>query len=209
MKRTISAFTLIELLIVVAIIGILAAIAIPNFLNAQARAKVSRTKADLNSLGIAMEEYQIDWEGYPPDWNDLMSGPCALGTPYCGDGYVTGTAYRTDMLVPTDTRVHVSWDALRVLSTPTEFISTVPYDAFIPEQPYSYDSHKGSLGLTFAGSWLLIGIGPDLVLGDWAERQLAVPRPVFGLWYDPTNGTISMGDIWRTIDGPSRYAIEF
>ena len=44
------AFTLIELLIVVAIIAILAAIAVPNFLEAQTRAKVSRTMADIHTL---------------------------------------------------------------------------------------------------------------------------------------------------------------
>jgi len=45
--RRLPAFTLIELLIVVAIIAILSAIAVPNFLEAQTRSKVSRTQADM------------------------------------------------------------------------------------------------------------------------------------------------------------------
>jgi len=44
-SRILKAFTLIELLIVVAIIAIIAAIAIPNFLEAQVRSKVSRVKS--------------------------------------------------------------------------------------------------------------------------------------------------------------------
>ncbi len=55
-----KAFTLIELLIVVAIIGILAAIAVPNFLNAQIRAKISRVQADQNAYSIAFESYFVD-----------------------------------------------------------------------------------------------------------------------------------------------------
>ena len=51
------AFTLIELLIVVAIIAILAAIAVPNFLEAQTRSKVSRTKADMRAMATALDHY--------------------------------------------------------------------------------------------------------------------------------------------------------
>ena len=59
-------FTLIELLIVVAIIGIIAAIAVPQLLNAIQRAKQKRTMADMRSIGEALEIYQIDYNEYPP-----------------------------------------------------------------------------------------------------------------------------------------------
>jgi general secretion pathway protein G len=58
-------FTLIELLIVVAIIGIIAAIAIPNLLNAIDRGKQKRTMADMRSIGTAIESYAVDNNFYP------------------------------------------------------------------------------------------------------------------------------------------------
>src|SRR5262245_4357700 len=58
-------FTLIELLIVVAIIGIIAAIAIPNLLNAIDRGKQKRTMADMRSIGTAIESYAVDANYYP------------------------------------------------------------------------------------------------------------------------------------------------
>jgi len=64
-RRNQKGFTLIELLIVVAIIGIIAAIAIPNLLNAIDRGKQKRTMADLRSLGTAVESYSIDNNQYP------------------------------------------------------------------------------------------------------------------------------------------------
>lgn len=75
------AFTLIELLIVVAIIAILAAIAVPNFLEAQTRSKVSRCVADMRSIITGLESYHIDNNHYPPSHRMLMmTSPVAYMT---------------------------------------------------------------------------------------------------------------------------------
>ena len=74
-KRNQGGFTLIELLIVVAIIGIIAAIAIPNLLNAIDRGKQKRTMADIRSVGTAVEAYAVDVNFYP---RNIAFGP--LGT---------------------------------------------------------------------------------------------------------------------------------
>ena len=58
-------FTLIELLIVVAIIGIIAAIAIPNLLNAINRGRQKRTMGDIRTLATAVEAYTVDFGFYP------------------------------------------------------------------------------------------------------------------------------------------------
>jgi prepilin-type N-terminal cleavage/methylation domain-containing protein len=63
MLRTSKGFTLIELMIVVVIIGILAAIAIPNFIAMQARAKEASVKSNCHTVQLAAEDFAVQNDG--------------------------------------------------------------------------------------------------------------------------------------------------
>jgi type IV pilus assembly protein PilA len=63
MVKSQKGFTLIELMIVVVIIGILAAIAIPNFIAMQDRAKEGSTKANMHTVQLASEDYGVQNNG--------------------------------------------------------------------------------------------------------------------------------------------------
>ncbi len=187
-----KAFTLIELLIVVAIIAILAAIAVPNFLEAQTRSKVSRTRADMRTMATALESYAVDNNNkYPPE--------------YINSGFATDGARE----------LH----AQKHLTTPISYITSILLDPFKSRAAwgdqgyyryYNYLERYGIL-LDFAAAmdpdgsppgvrgaffdrqsaWILYSFGPDQNSSyDNSKRPRMMP-------YDSSNGTISFGDIFR------------
>jgi len=91
MTKLRNAFSLIELLIVIAIILILISIALPNFLSARKRASDVRCKSNLSVLGKALLMYKLDYGSFPPadgcagDASSMGktcvgSGPAAMGS---------------------------------------------------------------------------------------------------------------------------------
>lgn len=165
-------FTLIELLIVVAIIGILAAIAVPNFLNAQVRAKVSRAVSDLKTLETAMEMYQLDSNAYPPAAQPRVPGS-------------------VDSWHPNEVRFYR-------LTTPISYISSVPRDPFtnyssadFAQWGWAYDFINGGWG----HAWRINSWGPDNINGWGGNRTGRCINGQPDFVYNTTNGLNSIGDI--------------
>ena len=207
--KRVSAFTLIELLIVVAIIAILAAIAVPNFLEAQTRAKVSRVKADERSFATAMEAYTVDHNRCSPTFNDN-----AVVLPW-GD---TGDAASPDKRI---NRWH--W-----LTTPIAYLTSPYQDAFaqpnvepnlrfliiqswpgLAEVKDTSNPYSQTIGLPSVlwrespgakigdPMWVCYSAGPDKDL-DRLDAEYSSALTGYGIQeYDATNGTVSDGDIIR------------
>ncbi|CAN5337433.1 hypothetical protein BH09SUM1_BH09SUM1_15990 [soil metagenome] len=206
-----KAFTLIELLIVVAIIAILAAIAVPNFLEAQVRAKVARARSDMRTAATAIEARAIDNRGGHGETYTLMR--YATTTPFTPrpvhDYLQNGTPRGYNMAtLPLDLTTPISYitslfddpfkknDAKRVLTTGG--ISPLTDVSDRTTMHFRYDNiHQLSVvlptdftgdDLREYGQWRLSSVGPDNeVYGSPGRRT-----------YDATNGTLSKGDIVRT-----------
>ncbi len=88
-------FSLIELLIVVGIIGIIAAITIPALMNAIDRSKQRRTMGDMHSLVIANGTYKVDLQEYAPALSNLLGGEY-LQVVVTDDGWGNPFGYNTD-----------------------------------------------------------------------------------------------------------------
>lgn len=232
---TSGAFTLIELLIVVAIIAILAAIAVPNFLNAQVRAKVARAQADMRTMVTAIESYRVDNNRVPPRWG-------VEGTNFATESFDTGNS---DYYPPAQTRfVDNSGNAaMAAMTTPIAYITTLYNDPFAT-QPFlgaavepaegrlldyidedqgerfidAARTLRGSIGRFPSPSYVLSSVGPDTLFGhriaeyrDYPREEIETRR-TFARTYDPTNGTLSVGNIYRfsgTSDSEALFTADY
>lgn len=180
-----KAFTLIELLIVVAIIGILAAIAVPNFLNAQIRAKAARSQADIKTIKDTVQIYNLDTNKWLVDGNDCDgSDECC----FPNGNYFFGKTPTEVGLIALQGNNHFNGQIYMALTSPVNYLGAIPIDPFGKGVFYSYEdwgcsnSPRGAFGLLAAS-------GPDGDNGDWHPSQGAVA-------YDSSNGVGSSGDMW-------------
>jgi prepilin-type N-terminal cleavage/methylation domain-containing protein len=202
-RRERLAFSLIEILIVTAIISILASIAVPNFLEAQIRSKVARVKADCRTVTVAIESYRVDQNAYPYRRNDDASDTYPFPIP----------------------DIAKCAQQMSVLTTPVGYMNYLPADIFNinVQSPNNlldyYDNQQVTWMINNRKSegrayffkptdvnWLLVSVGPDGYLGPFSDTYSTVATPnglkgTMYLAYDPTNGTTSRGNIYIGPDG--------
>jgi len=185
-------FTLIELLIVVAIIGILAAIAVPNFLNAQFRAKLARTYSDFKAVQTSVAMYHMDKGWAPPD----LGGETTDGKSFVP--LTTPVAYLSSIDAAKDPFVNKQVDQTRIFCD-----YGAPLRAGQSEDQVAIRIREyNAAGVTF----LMVSGGPDRDT-DWPwtnwvaglqalnTPERAGPNGDGGAFYSISNGLNSSGDI--------------
>jgi prepilin-type N-terminal cleavage/methylation domain-containing protein len=210
------AFTLIELLIVVAIIAILAAIAVPNFLEAQTRSKVSRARADMRTSATAIEAYTVDYNSYIK--SNYFSYAFAVIS-QSGPGYLqvlekltTPIAYLSSGASLKDPFVgRARYSSSNFPLGPPATLTTDPRDLEVSTL-YHYMA-RDEYGTTTNGTeddeikakwWVLESCGPDRCYNNLGGILTAIDNDpgtfnpdILCALYDPTNGTVSQGSVWR------------
>lgn len=183
MLRRIKGFTLIELLIVIAIILILIAIALPNFLEAQIRARVTKAMGEMRSLSTAVFDYNTalisaSKEGiFPPGggvaqfnwkpWTNASSGmsPNAANNNFhaCSVIWVSGSFFADGDVtkgitasVPPTNNTHYD---LRVMTSPIEALTSVPLDPF--KNDGGFNSQYDYFGVNLRDTFVFRSLGPD------------------------------------------------
>jgi len=174
----------------IAPLAVMGAIAVPNFLEAQSRSKVSRVKADLRSLATAIEAYNVDNNSYPMWASGEKGANARVGA---GQSAFSIPSFRIWSKVEERGRFHL-------LSTPIAYITGIFEDPFAAEDGAVYGYYSiGDKG------WILYSTGPDkvydIIPGEVLDSGGEISRDLLiGKTYDPTNGTVSAGDIYRTRD---------
>lgn len=197
------AFTLIELLIVVSIIAILAAIAVPNMLEAMIRSKVARAKSDMRTVSIGLESFRVDRNRYPAD--STNSGT-TIGYLQRLEVLTTPISYLSS--VPADPFADKGRIIQYTASRPVDpYTTDLGHNSpFVFPLTYDYARRRANDGQWEDWNvWAKIVENPDSI--QWAMRSAGPDK--WPIWlgetahaYDPTNGTVSAGNIFWS--GPGK-----